>query len=74
MNGIKVVESSAIQELPKLALSDKCPCSERVRKEFNAWLLEQFGTYLPTYALGAGTIVMHPKHVAMLKERAGNVE
>lgn len=67
-NGMKVVQSSIIQEVPKIQLrSDFDACSEKAKREMNNWLRERFGTYLPCYVIGGNTIVMHPKHAAKLR-------
>jgi hypothetical protein len=65
--GMKIVESPLIQPVQKVKLSRKCPCSDQVRDDFNAWLLGMFGDYLPCYIIGGGQIVMHPKHIALLR-------
>jgi len=67
-NGMKIVESPLIMEVPKLQLSHGFnACSDAMKKHMNDWLLENFGTYLPCYVIGGDTIAMHPKHVAMLR-------
>ena len=67
-NGMKIVESPFIQETPKLQLrSDFTACSDEVKHQMNAWLLERFGTYMPCYVIGGHTMVMHPTHAAMLR-------
>lgn len=64
--GMKVVSSQLIQPVPRLQLSNKCPCSDVVRDEFNAWLKDMFGTYTPLYVIG-DKVILSPKHMAMLK-------
>ena len=67
-NGMKIVVSQYIVPVPKLQLSiDFNECSPEFKADMNAWLLEKFGTYLPTYVIGNHTIVMHPKHLEQLK-------
>jgi hypothetical protein len=69
LHGMKVMESPLIQEVPRLQLSRGFnDCSPEFKQHMNDWLREKFGTYLPTYMIGGHTIVMHPRHVAMLKE------
>ena len=68
-NGMRVVESPHIAEVPRLQLSQNfTACSDKMKREMNAWLLEKFGTYLPVYVIGSDTIVMHPEHAAMLRK------
>ena len=67
-NGMKIVESPLIMEVPKLQLShDFTACSDAMKKHMNDWLREMFGTYLPCYVIGGDPIAMHTKHVAMLR-------
>ena len=69
LHGMKVMESPYIQEVPRLQLShDFNDCSPEFKQHMNDWLREKFGTYLPTYIIAGHTIVMHPRHIAMLKE------
>jgi hypothetical protein len=41
--GLNIIEVPTTL-VPKIKLSDDCPCSDAFRAEFNAWLLEMFGT------------------------------
>ena len=62
------MESPFIMEVPKIQLShDFAACSDVTRQKFNGWLREMFGTYLPCYVLDGSTVVMHPRHVAVLR-------
>ena len=71
-NGMKIVESPLISEVPKLQLShDFTACSDAMKKHMNDWLRETFGTYLPCYVIGGDTIAMHPRHAAMLRAQSG---
>lgn len=66
--GMEIVASSLIQEVPKLQLSANfTACSDAMRASMNSWLRERFGTYMPAYMIGRNTVVMHPKHVAMIR-------
>jgi hypothetical protein len=66
--GIPVVENRHIQPVPVLQLSPNFKwCSEEFRAETNAWLLDLFGTKEVAYLVHGFGLVMHPKHVAMLK-------
>lgn len=68
INGINIIESPHIPEVPNLQLSHNfTACSAAMKNHMNAWLREKFGTYFPTYMIGGNTIVMHPKHAAMLR-------
>ena len=68
LNGMKIVESRLIQEIPKLQLSqDFTACSDDMKKNMNIWLRETFGTYLPCYVIGGNTAVIHPNHAALLR-------
>lgn len=70
--GMKVIESPLITEVPKLQLShDFNACSPGFKAEMNTWLRQRFGTYFPAYVIGGHTIVLHPKHAAMLRLQAG---
>lgn len=72
---IKVVEDPNITEVPRLQLSHNFnACSPEFKAEMNAWLLEKFGTYMPTYMIGGHTLVGHPKHIAMLKQQVGGMK
>lgn len=65
--GMNIIESAHIKPVARVVLSDKCPCSDVVRSDFNAWLAEQFGTYFPVYFIGGDTVCVHPSQIAMLK-------
>lgn len=72
---MKVIESNLIQEVPKIQLSyGFTACSPEFKGQMNAWLRERFGTYWPVYIISSDTIFAHPKHIAMLKLEASNVE
>lgn len=62
-NGTRIVANSLIPEIaPKLELRFNLTCcSEKFRLEFNAWLLETFGTNRPIYFYDDNTIFTHPK-------------
>lgn len=64
--GLKIVVSPLL-EIPKVSLSVRCPCSDKVRDEFNAWLLEMFGTRNDEAYVFDGTVFCGPKTMAKLK-------
>lgn len=65
---MKIIESPFITAVPKIQLSpDFTACSDAMKQNMNNWLRDTFGTYLPCYVIGGDAIVMHPKHVAMLR-------
>lgn len=67
--GMKIVSHSLIPPVPKIQLSRSFnACSPEFKAEMNAWLLDTFGTYIPTYIIGGNTIVCDPRIVAKLKE------
>lgn len=68
INGMNIIASPLITEVPRIQLShDFNVCSPEFKVEFNQWLKEHFGTYLPVYVISGNTIAMHPKQVALLK-------
>lgn len=65
---MNVIESPLIQPVPKLQLSyDFTACSDEMKQSMNAWLKDMFGTYTPMYIIGSSTVVVSPKHAAMIK-------
>lgn len=61
--GIPLVTSPFITPVPKLQISKDFEeyLEPEALEEFNAWLLDMFGTYSPIYILdGANRIAMHP--------------
>ena len=69
--GLNIIEAR-VDVVPKIKLSDKAPVSDEFRAEFNAWLVEMFGTkevgIVPpgmAYVFG-GNVVMRPEAVAQL--------
>ena len=66
--GMKVIESSLIRPVPKLQLSNNfTACSDEMKQSMNAWLKDMFGTYTPMYFIGNNSVVMSPKHAAMIR-------
>ena len=41
--GMDIIEAP-VRVVPKIKLSDGCPVSDEFRDEFNAWLVQMFGT------------------------------
>lgn len=65
--GNKVVVSPYIVPIPVIKTDTNFKwCSDAFRAKHDAWLLERFGTYLPTYVMG-DTIVVHPETFALIK-------
>ena len=70
--GFNIVEHTP-RILPKIKLSDGVPCTDDFRDEFNAWLLDMFGTIEyslihPGMAYMFGhNVVMRPEMCAMLR-------
>jgi hypothetical protein len=72
LNGMKIIESPLIAEVPRLQLSHGFnDCTPKFKAEMNNWLRQKFGTYMPTYIIGGHTIMMHPSHLALLKLEIG---
>jgi hypothetical protein len=81
MFGMRIVESPHIVPVPKIQVSPSFKwCSEECRREMNAFLLDTFGTKEVAYIIdssylsplgfpgrGMDTLVVNPKHVAMLR-------
>ena len=68
-NGVKIIESSLINEVPKLQLRhDFTACSDDFKRHMNDWLHKRFGTYMPYYLIGSNTVLMSKKHAAMLRQ------
>lgn len=67
-NGIKICVNPHIRAVPKLQLrSDFTACSDAMRNHMNNWLIQRFGTYIPTYVIGGETVYVHPKNLAILR-------
>lgn len=50
--GMRFVSSNLLpSEAAKLKLHPDCPCSDKFRREFDAWLLEMFGTKAVLYVM-----------------------
>lgn len=64
--GVKI-KVSPLLEIPRVSLSAKCPCSGKVRDEFNTWLLEMFGTRNDEAYIFDGTVFCGPRTMAKLK-------
>ena len=72
--GMKVVVSPYIKPVPVLQIAhDFIWCSDEFRAKYNAWLLERFGTFEPTYMIGRDTIAMSPRTSAMLQNQVPNI-
>jgi hypothetical protein len=72
--GMKVVESPLVTEVPNLQLSPGFDvCSDTMRDHMNNWLLAMFGSHMPCYVF-QDTIVMHPRHAAMLRDTSDALE
>jgi hypothetical protein len=67
--GMKIVVDKNIQPVPRMQVSPEFARiqSPELVASTNAWMREFFGTYLPYYVIGGSTVVMHPRHVAMLR-------
>ena len=67
--GMDVLEYREPQ-IPKVELSEDCPCSDECRDAFNLWLIDRFGykdtsILKPGYAyLFGNTILAHPQDIA----------
>jgi len=73
--GMDIIEAP-VKIVPKLKLRDDCPVTDEFREEFNAWLLDMFGTrddsIIPfgmCYAFG-NTLVMRPEQMAIISNCA----
>jgi hypothetical protein len=67
---MKVVVSPLVKPVPVLSLRIDTPCTDEFRAGMNRWLLEMFGEKEVVYMLGNNTVVMSPKHSAMLRQGA----
>ena len=67
--GFDVVEIPPIKT-PKFALSDKCPCSDKVREEFNAWLIQEFG-YNYDFIIPPNEIIVMGRNIFCRPETLG---
>ncbi len=71
LGGLWIRESTFIFPVPIMQVSQRfreLQSPELVRST-NQWLLERFGTRLPTYLLGGNVVVMHPTTLAELKHK-----
>jgi hypothetical protein len=68
--GMKVVVSPLVKPVPVLSLRNDVPCTDEFRAELDRWLLDMFGEKEVMYMLGNNTVVMSPKHNAMLRQEA----
>ena len=72
--GLKIHEYKE-PTVPKVQLSDRCPCSDNVRDDFNRWLAAQFGnrpSIIPrgtVLVFNGSQVFMRPEDVA----RIGNL-
>lgn len=58
--GMKIYQSPIVPaKEPKLILSNKIDVSDIFRRDYNAWLLEYFGDYMPVYVI-SGRLYMNP--------------
>jgi len=71
IGGVRVVESPLVMPVPKLSISNLCPCSDHVRNDMNAYLLKMFGKREVSYRLPDGTMIVSPGMLARIKQSVG---
>jgi hypothetical protein len=67
---MQVRVSPYVPKRQRVRLSETCPCSPEVLRDFNAWLLNMFGADDVVYFVG-GTIVISPQTYEQLRREAG---
>jgi len=67
--GYRVVVIDEIEDGQAIKLSSACPCSEDVRRDFNAWLLDMFGGFRPAIVMNdsAQTIYVSQRGAEYIK-------
>ena len=67
--GLKIHENHNIKPVPRMQVSSEFERlqSPELVAETNAWMRKFFGTYLPVYIYNGDTVIMSPKHMAMIK-------
>lgn len=66
--GIPILVSEHVQEFVPALKMRECGCSPNVLADFNAWLLERFGSHRNCLRVG-GTIVMHPRTLHAIRQK-----
>ena len=56
--GMNIMTSALVRPVPRIQLSPEFNCSDSVRTDMNAWLLEMFGTKEVMYRMGDDTLVL----------------
>lgn len=79
--GMKIVTNPSIPENePKIKLSNDIELPEKFRKDFNAWLLERFGTNRVFYVIDSSAkfgfcgsqILIHPNNEQIMRVELQN--
>lgn len=66
--GMKILQSPLVTPVPVVQISpDFKWCSDELRCNLNAWLLETLGTKEVIYRVGKDTVIMSPRHFNFLK-------
>lgn len=65
--GMDVRTSTLLRPVPKIQLSRDFNCSDKVREDMNAWLLDMFGTKEVAYMFN-NTLVLSHETLRKLKQ------
>lgn len=65
--GLDVRTSTLVEPVPKIQLSCDFNCSDKVREDMNAWLLDMFGTKEVAYMFN-NTLVLSHETLRKLKQ------
>lgn len=65
--GMQIIEHPLVPERsPRMTLSHKVPVSDEFRKEFDAWLLEFFGTEATAIVM-SGKLFVNPANMVIIR-------